>query len=102
MHVIDLFDGGARKWPQRMAFTAAGGDFTYAEAQRLTYRIARALHRDGFSTATRFAAYAPNCGEALIAILGGLRAGGAWCNINLRNTLAANADILGRGGCEVL
>ena len=35
-------------------------------------------------------------------MLGGLRAGGVLCNLNVRNAVADNIDLLNRGGCEVL
>jgi fatty-acyl-CoA synthase len=102
VHVIDLFDWGARNFPDRLAFSGAGGDLTYREAQAATNRIARALLAGGFATGSRFAMLSPNCSPVLVAMLGALRAGGAWCNVNLRSGVEANVDILRRGRCEVL
>jgi len=102
VHVIDLFDWGARNFPDRLAFSGAGGDVTYAEAQVASNRIARALLADGAGTGTRYAVLSPNCSPVLVAMLGAMRAGGAWCNVNLRAGLDANVDILRRGRCEIL
>ena len=102
MHVIDLFDKGVRMNPNALAFTGAGGDFTYAEAQELSTRIAKTMHKLGYGSGSRFAAYSPNCGLAMIAILGGMRAGCIWCTVNLRNSLETNIDLLKKHGCEVL
>ncbi|MGH9114946.1 MAG: class I adenylate-forming enzyme family protein [Acidimicrobiales bacterium] len=102
MHVIDLFDWGARSFAERPAFSGEGGDVTYAEAQAASNRIARALIADGATPGTRFAILSPNASPAMVAMLGALRAGGAWCNINLRAALEANVDVLRRGRCEVL
>jgi fatty-acyl-CoA synthase len=44
----------------------------------------------------------PNTSLAMVALLGGMRAGGAWSNINLRSGAAINADLLHRGGCVAL
>jgi acyl-CoA synthetase (AMP-forming)/AMP-acid ligase II len=38
----------------------------------------------------------------MAAMIGGLKAGGAWCNINLRNAVPTNVDILARGHCEAI
>jgi fatty-acyl-CoA synthase len=102
MHVIDLFDWSARNFPERLAFSGAGGDLTYREAQAATNRIARALLKEGANSGTRFAGLSPNCTEIEVATLGAMRAGGAFCNVNLRMGVEANVDILRRGACEVL
>jgi acyl-CoA synthetase (AMP-forming)/AMP-acid ligase II len=102
MHAINSFDWGARNFPDRLAFSGAGGEVSYAEAQRITNQVARALLADGARLSGRFAVLSPNCSSAMLAILGGLRAGGAWCNLNLRAALEANVAILRRGRCETL
>jgi acyl-CoA synthetase (AMP-forming)/AMP-acid ligase II len=102
MHLIDLFDWGARNFPERLAFSGAGGELTYREAQAATNQIARALLAAGARDGTRFAGLSPNCTQIELATLGAMRAGGAFCNINLRAGVEANVDILQRGACEVL
>ncbi|HVW34392.1 MAG TPA: AMP-binding protein [Acidimicrobiia bacterium] len=102
MHVIDLFDAGARNHSDRLAFSGAGGDMTYREVWEASNRLARALLVDGFQMGFRFAGLSPNCSPVLLSMLGAMRAGGAWCNLNLRAALDANVDVLARGRCEVL
>ncbi len=102
MHLIDLFDRGVRIAGDRLAFSGFGGKLTYREAQALTYRIANALARDGFGPGDRFAGLSPNHSLTMTAILGGYRAGAVWCNLNLRNAVDANIDILKRGDCRIL
>ncbi len=102
MHIIDLFDRGARINPHGLMLSGAGGEVSYSDGQTQTMRIARALRARGFATSTPFGVFSPNNAQAMIALLGGLRAGGAWCNINLRNGVEANIDVLSRGGCKVL
>lgn len=102
MHFIDLFDRGARINRDGLALAGAGGEWTYAEAQAMTMRIAKAFRERGFGTSTPYAVFSPNNALAMIAMLGGLRAGGAWCNVNLRNGVDANVDVMYRGGCKVL
>src|SRR5690606_37127122 len=88
--------------PDGLMLAGAGGDFTYKDGRSLTIRIARALIARGFRPETPFAVFGPNTGPAMIAMLGGLRAAGAWCNVNLRNGVEANIDVLGRGLCKTL
>lgn len=102
MHIINLFDRGARINPGGLMLSGAGGDFTYEQGRKLTVRIARALIARGFKPETPFAVFGPNVGPAMLAMLGGLRAAGAWCNVNLRNGVEANIDVLSRGLCKVL
>ncbi len=102
MHVIHLFDRGARLNPDGLMLRGAGGEFTYRDGASLTIRIARALIAGDFRPETPFAVFSPNVGPAMLAILGGLRAAGAWCNVNLRNGVEANIDVLSRGLCKVL
>jgi acyl-CoA synthetase (AMP-forming)/AMP-acid ligase II len=102
VHVIDLFDLGARNAPGRVAFSGAGGEVTYAGAQAASNRLARALIARGLAIGGRFALLSPNCSPTMVGMLGGLRAGGAWCNVNLRAGVEGNVDILRRGRCEVL
>ncbi|WP_162915146.1 class I adenylate-forming enzyme family protein [Desertibaculum subflavum] len=102
VNYIDLYDRAARIAGDRAALIDDGGSISYAALTALTNRFANALVAGGFGPSTRFALFSPNCSAAMVAMLGGLRAGGAWCNINLRNAIATNIDILARGGCEAL
>ncbi|MGH9000055.1 MAG: class I adenylate-forming enzyme family protein [Acidimicrobiia bacterium] len=102
MHVIDLFDWGARNFGDRIAFAGAGGDLTYREAQEASNRVARTLLVDGLKPGTRFAILSPNASPAMVAMLGALRAGAAWCNVNLRAAPEVNVDMLKRGHCEII
>ncbi len=98
----DLINRHAQSTPERLAFSGFGGDFTYDELQRFSNQIANQLMAEGFSKGTRYALYTPNCGGAVIASLGALAMGGVWCNVNLKNTVEENIDVLTRGNCEVL
>lgn len=102
MHVTDTFYLGARHHPDRLAFTGAGGDFTYDQARRAVNRVARAARAHGLGIGQRFAVLSPNCGPAMIAQIGAMRAGIAWSNLNLRNTLENNVEILRRGRVDAL
>ena len=102
MHPTDLFFRGLFMYPDRLAFSGDGGDFTWRQTAALTNRIARRLQAGGFGTGQRFAALSPNTGRAMISILGGMRAGMAWCNLNMRAALPDIVHILDAGRCNVL
>ena len=102
MIVTELIDSTCAQYPQRLAFTGYGGDFTYGQLQNISNRVANKLVHCGYRKGQKFAIFTPNCGIAVIAQLGALKAGLAWCNVNLKNVVADNIDILGRGECDVL
>jgi fatty-acyl-CoA synthase len=102
MHVTDLFFLGARNAPDRLALSGDGGDFTYLEAQALSNRIARRLGVAGLGIGHKFAVLSPNTSPAMIAMLGGMRAGLAWCNLNMRAALPDIVHILKAGEAHAL
>jgi acyl-CoA synthetase (AMP-forming)/AMP-acid ligase II len=102
MHITDLFFLDARNHPHRLAMSGDGGDFTYLETQSLSNRIARRLQTAGLGVGHKFAVLSPNTGPALIAILGGMRAGLAWCNLNMRAAIGDIVHILKAGSCHVV
>ncbi|HEY5339049.1 MAG TPA: AMP-binding protein [Rhizomicrobium sp.] len=102
MCLTDMIDRVARLYPERLALDGVGGTYTYKETVRLTNQIAHAIRRAGFRAGTRFAIYTPNHSLGLAVIVGGLRAGAVWCNINLRNSVVTNTSILARGGCDAI
>src|SRR5262245_47248239 len=102
MHITDLFFLGARNHPNRLALSGDGGDFTYLQTQALSNRIARRLGASGLGIGHKFAVMSPNTGPTLIAILGGMRAGLAWCNLNMRAAIADIIHILKAGDCHVV
>jgi fatty-acyl-CoA synthase len=102
MHVIEMFDRSAKNNPDRLALSGVGGDFTYHEVQSFSYRIARAMVREGLDQSARFAFLSPNHSVAMICMLGAMRAKGVWCNVNLRDTPDQIIDVLKRGGIELI
>jgi fatty-acyl-CoA synthase len=102
MHITDLYFRGFRTHPERLALSGDGGDFTYRQTFALTNRIGRRLRDAGFGTGDRFAVLSPNTGRAFIAMLGGLRAGVAWCNLNMKAALPDILHILAAGRCNLL
>jgi fatty-acyl-CoA synthase len=99
---IDLLDRAVKLAGGRPALIDDTVTLTHGELASLTNRLARALIAKGFAPSSPYAVLSPNTSMALAALLGGLRAGGAWSNLNLRNAPAMNIDILHRGGCRAL
>ena len=79
MPVIDLFDRGAARAPDRAAFILGEERRSYAQMRELSHRIAAAMAgRAGNLENRGFAVLSPNDPDAYGCILGGLRAVG--CN----------------------
>jgi acyl-CoA synthetase (AMP-forming)/AMP-acid ligase II len=79
-----------------------GLDRSYAEVQRLTYRIARALQRSGVAAGEKVAILSGNDPIAFACVFGLSRAGAVWCPINPRNEGAENRFILDAFDCTCL
>ena len=94
LNYIDLFDRAAQNAPDRLALIDdQGHEYTFDAMRRLSNQVARQLVDDGFQPQTRFSVLSPNSSEALLSLHAGQRAGGAWCNVNLRSPVETNIDI---------
>ena len=102
MHIIHMFDRSAKHFPENLAFSGSGGDFTYREAQLLSNRIANTILRHGMGKGTRFAFISPNIGLAMVSMLGAMRANAVWCNVNIRDEADQIIDVLKRGRVELV
>jgi len=99
---VDLLNRAARLSGDRAALIDETGALSHRELSEATNRLANALCGADVRPSTPFAIASPNCNTAMIALVGGIKAGAAWCNINLRNAVALNIDVLRRGRCEIL
>ncbi|MFJ4289518.1 AMP-binding protein [Cupriavidus sp. NPDC089707] len=103
MNLIDFFDGGALQNGNSPCFVAEdGATLTYAQVQAQTLRIARALQRLGLEPGFHGAVMSANDPLAFVAVLGIVRAEGAWLPVNVRNAVAANVEFLDDMDCDVL
>ncbi len=87
MRVIDIFDVGVRRHPDRPAFVDGDRHLTYTEAQAASGRIANLLRELGIAEQERVATLGPNCIESVMAQLGIWRAGATWVPLNARSPL---------------
>ena len=102
MRIIDFFDQGVRYHPDNIAFVDGDQKITYAEADRQSRQIAKALHGRGFGKGTHIGIYSPNANVAFLTWLGLMRAEGVWLPINPRNSIDSNIDLSARFDMEVL
>jgi len=102
VNYIDLLDRVTRSVGNRNAIVDDTGTYTHSDLSRNTNKLANTLIKSGFMPETAFAVLSPNTCLAFISLIGGIRAGGAWSNINVRSGTAINIDLLSRGGCRAL
>ena len=104
MKLIDFFDHGAFLFPDRVCLCHDDdtNSFTYSEVKGLTHRIGNGLLKSGVSAESTFAVYSPNHSLAFISILGALRIGAKWVNLNTRSPLQETIDILKLNECDFL
>jgi acyl-coenzyme A synthetase/AMP-(fatty) acid ligase len=76
LNYIDLFDRAVTMSRDRLALADERDRFTFGQLQVLTYRLANTWRSEGARRSAPFAVLSPNTTLAMVAILGGLRAGG--------------------------
>jgi acyl-CoA synthetase (AMP-forming)/AMP-acid ligase II len=94
VRLIDYFDRGAERYPDRACLVDGNRNWSYAETRELSNRIAAGLLASGLGHESRVAVYSPNQAMAYAAILGLTRAGCTWVTVNARNAIEENAYIL--------
>ena len=102
MRLIDYLDKGASLGAEAPCLTTAGRTLSYADVQRLSWRIARALDRSGIAPGDKVAILSANDPVAFSCVFGISRAGAVWCPVNPRNEAAENRDLLDFFDCRCL
>src|ERR1700739_1782779 len=107
MRLSDYLDKGASVHPSGApCLTTAGpGRGTvksYAEVQRLSWSVGRALARSGIMSGDKVAILSGNDPVAFSCLLGISRAGAVWCPVNPRNEAAENRELLAQFECRCL
>jgi len=72
---IDAVKSTFEEFPQKMAFSYLGVEFTYAELDKYSNQFANMLIENGFNTGDVVGICLPNMPEYVIALIGALRAG---------------------------
>lgn len=102
MRIIDFFDRGAERFPDRDVVHDLTRGWSYREVQTLTRRIATALIAAGLGRDSAVATYTPNSAPGFAAQYGIFRAGAVWLPINVRNGVDENIAVLDRMEAEFL
>ncbi|WP_323118448.1 AMP-binding protein [Burkholderia alba] len=102
MRLTYYLDKGASLGADRPCLVAGDEALTYAQVQRLTYRVARGLARAGVASGEKVAVLSGNDPIAFACVFGIARAGDIWCPINPRNEAAENRFVLAAFDCRVL
>jgi fatty-acyl-CoA synthase len=102
MRLIDYLDKGAMLGPEQPCLTMGATDWSYAEVQRISHRMARGLHGAGVAAGDKVAVLSGNDAMAFACVFGLSRAGAVWCPVNPRNEAAENRFVLDAFDCVVL
>ncbi|BBG05364.1 MULTISPECIES: AMP-binding protein [Pseudonocardia] len=102
MRVIDYIDKGADRDPDRPLIVTDSTIITHGEARAASWRYAAGLHAAGLQVGDAVGVLAPNCPEAVLAMWGLWRAGGAWVPLNPLNSLSATLDFANTVDCRWL
>ena len=103
MRLVDFLDKGASVHPiDAPCLTMAGQARSYAEVQRLSWSVGRALARSGIRPGDKVAVLSGNDPVAFASVFGISRAGAVWCPVNPRNEAAENRELLALLDCRCL
>jgi acyl-CoA synthetase (AMP-forming)/AMP-acid ligase II len=108
VRLSDFLDKGASIHPTGApCLTLAGPDGastvrSYAQVQRLSWSVGRALARSGIRPGDKVAILSGNDPVAFGCVFGISRAGAVWCPVNPRNEAAENRQLLGQFDCRCL
>jgi len=104
MRLADFLDKGASVHPDGAApcLTMDGRTRSYADVQRLSWSVGRALARSGIRPGDKVAVLSGNDPVAFGSVFGISRAGAVWCPVNPRGMAAENRDLLALLDCRCL
>lgn len=96
-----LFREAARR-PKALAIHDGDIHLSYSELEAQVRLTAGAMQKRGLSKGDRFAIWAPNCAEWIVATLAGQMLGAIMVTLNTRYKGGEAADILRRAECKML
>jgi fatty-acyl-CoA synthase len=104
MRLSDFLDKGASIHPgDAPCLTLAGGATrSYADVQRLSWRVGRALAAAGIAPGDKVAVLSGNDPVAFGCVFGISRAGAVWCPVNPRSEATENRELLDLFECRAL
>jgi len=102
MRLVDYLDKGAQLGAHAPCLTLGATDLSYAQVQRISWRVARGLQRAGVRPGDKVAVLSSNDATAFATVFGISRAGCVWCPVNPRNEASENAFVLDAFDCTCL
>ncbi|AOY99547.1 AMP-dependent acyl-CoA synthetase [Cupriavidus sp. USMAHM13] len=102
MRLVDYLDKGAQLGADAPCLTMGETELSYAQVQRISWRVARGLQRAGIRPGDKVAVLSGNDAYAFSAVFGISRAGCVWCPVNPRNEAGENAFVLDAFDCACL
>jgi amino acid adenylation domain-containing protein len=96
------FEAQAAQTPEAVAVVCGQRELTYRELNERANRLAHYLHSLGVGPETIVAACPERSPEAIVALLGVLKSGGAWLPLDPQAPAERNALILADAGARVL
>ena len=103
MRLVDFLDKGASVHPvDAPCLTMDGQSMSYADVQRLSWSVGRALARSGIRPGDKVAVLSGNDPVAFGSVFGISRAGAVWCPVNPRSEAAENRELLALLDCRCL
>jgi acyl-CoA synthetase (AMP-forming)/AMP-acid ligase II len=102
VRLIDFFDKGVERDPERPFLIDDIDRRTYAETQTLSHRLANAFRRCGVQPGAKVAVLSGNGARAFECVIGLLRAGCVWVPVNARGTVEDSAYALDHTDTEAL
>jgi acyl-CoA synthetase (AMP-forming)/AMP-acid ligase II len=99
MRPIDWFDRSCARWPDRACLIDDEQRLSYSEVRAKSSGLARLIRA---REAERVGVLAPNCADALVAILAVWRSGAVWIPANSRLPAPEIGAFLKVAGCDLL
>jgi len=102
MQLADYLDKGAQLGADRPCLTMGDHDWPYADVQRFSHQVGRALARSGVAPGDKVAVLSSNDATAFACVFGISRAAAVWCPVNPRNGVDENRQVLQAFDCVAL
>ena len=99
--VPGILDEAASRFPKRAAIVDDAGVLSFGDLRERSRRLARAVMAAGLRPGERFAIWAPNTPDWVLAALAGQQAGGVLVPLNTRFKGGEAADIVRRAGVRL-
>ena len=97
-----VLQNAVRRWPERNAIVDGERQMTFTDLETRVVEAAKGMVAAGLKKGDRFAIWAPNIADWIVAALGGQYAGGVLVTLNTRYKGGEAADILRRAKCKLL